>query len=166
MGLQPRQVFYEKKPFFAAQSIVRVYRRRLPHWDTPAAPAFITWRLDGSLPKERVFHREHFNSGKVFVAWDRLLDAGATGPLYLRQPEIAKIVIDRLRSAGDSIRPPARAYAPSERLDLIRRMVRNEAEFERTRWYIEWNPVSGGLVNTPEEFPWSTAGAGLKPRAG
>ena len=72
------------------------HRRRLPHWDAAGVPVFVTWRLHGSLPAERVFHKEHLSSGEVFVAWDRLLDAGSSGPLYLRQPEIACIVLDQL----------------------------------------------------------------------
>jgi REP element-mobilizing transposase RayT len=35
--------------------------------------------------------------------------------------------------------------------------VRNDAEFERIRAYIE-NPVKAGLVNTPEQYRWSSAG--------
>ena len=31
-------------------------------------------------------------SGKAFVAMDRLLDRGATGPLYLHSPEVADLV--------------------------------------------------------------------------
>ena len=35
--------------------------------------------------------------------------------------------------------------------------VRNEAQFERIRRYIENNPVSAGLVRKPEDWPWSSA---------
>jgi REP element-mobilizing transposase RayT len=35
--------------------------------------------------------------------------------------------------------------------------VRIEAEFERIRAYIERNPVSAGLVERPEDWPWSSA---------
>ncbi len=37
------------------------------------------------------------------------------------------------------------------------RLVRSDAEFERIRGYIEWNPVRAGLVAAAEEFPWSSA---------
>ena len=37
------------------------------------------------------------------------------------------------------------------------RLVRNDLEFERIVNYIERNPVTAGLVLTPEEFPWSSA---------
>ncbi|MGO9013322.1 MAG: REP-associated tyrosine transposase [Bryobacteraceae bacterium] len=35
--------------------------------------------------------------------------------------------------------------------------VRNEKEFNRIAAYIEENPVSAGLVTTPEDWPWSSA---------
>jgi putative transposase len=35
--------------------------------------------------------------------------------------------------------------------------VRNEREFHRIVKYIEWNPVSAGLVTKPEDWPWSSA---------
>jgi len=62
-------------------------------------PAFLTWRLWGSLPAERVFEREHLSSGGAFVAWDRLLDTAKTGPFYLRQEEIASLVQEQLLKA-------------------------------------------------------------------
>ncbi|HTQ62262.1 MAG TPA: transposase [Candidatus Solibacter sp.] len=36
--------------------------------------------------------------------------------------------------------------------------VRNSAEFERIRHYIEWNPVRAHLVPQPEQWKWSSAG--------
>ena len=38
--------------------------------------------------------------------------------------------------------------------------VRNAAEFERIRSYIEQNLVSAGLVSKPEDWPWSSASEG------
>ena len=35
--------------------------------------------------------------------------------------------------------------------------IRNAAEFERIRQYIEWNPVSASLVAKPEDWKWSSA---------
>src|SRR5258706_5001798 len=76
---------------------MRHYERRLPHRDTVDVPMFVTFRLHGSLPANRVFPpRGVANSGKAFVAMDRLLDRAATGPLYLRQSEIAAMVVDAL----------------------------------------------------------------------
>lgn len=36
--------------------------------------------------------------------------------------------------------------------------IRNSAEFERIRNYIEWNPVRAGLVARPQDWKWSSAG--------
>jgi hypothetical protein len=38
--------------------------------------------------------------------------------------------------------------------------VRDWQELENIRLYIENHPVKAGLVRTPAEFPWSSAGAG------
>ena len=37
--------------------------------------------------------------------------------------------------------------------------IRNSAEFERIRQYIEWNPVCAGLVARPEDWKWCSAGS-------
>jgi REP element-mobilizing transposase RayT len=75
------------------------YERRLPHWDVVGQPLFVTFRLHGSLPAQRVFPPERqFNSGKAFVAMDRLLDRGSSGPLFLRRPEIAELVVSALHA--------------------------------------------------------------------
>jgi putative transposase len=37
--------------------------------------------------------------------------------------------------------------------------IRNSAEFERIRYYIEWNPVRAGLVARPNDWKWSSAGS-------
>ena len=80
---------------------MRHYQRRLPHWDTVDQPLFVTFRLHGSLPAHRVFPPDSLSrSGKAFVAMDRLLDLGASGPLYLRRPEIAELVVAALQE-GD-----------------------------------------------------------------
>jgi type I restriction enzyme R subunit/putative DNA methylase len=38
--------------------------------------------------------------------------------------------------------------------------IRNAAEFERVKHYIEWNPVKAGLCKRPEDWPWSSASRG------
>ncbi len=40
--------------------------------------------------------------------------------------------------------------------------IRNAAEFERVRKYIEWNPVKAGLCKRPEDWPWSSAWRGWR----
>jgi REP element-mobilizing transposase RayT len=72
-------------------------RRRLPHLDIPGEPVFVTFRLHGSLPAHRPFEPSMLESGRAFVAMDRLLDQARSGPTFLREPEIAQIVRTSLR---------------------------------------------------------------------
>ncbi len=37
------------------------------------------------------------------------------------------------------------------------RWIRDAGEWQRIRTYIEQNPVAAGLVNKPEDWPWSSA---------
>lgn len=68
---------------------------RLPHWKRPGFASFPTWRLAESLPVNRV--AEVWTSeGAKFAAFDKLLDARASGPQWLRRPDIARIVIEIL----------------------------------------------------------------------
>jgi putative DNA methylase len=71
------------------------YQRRLPHFDIKNQPAFLTWRLHGSLPSNQPFPGE-LTSGQAFVAMDKLLDTARTGFFYLRQPEIADLVVEAI----------------------------------------------------------------------
>ena len=73
------------------------YERRLPHWDLVGHPLFVTFRLHDSLPTSRTFPPGRVTSGRAFVAIDRTLDRSASGPLYLRIPEIAAVVVACLR---------------------------------------------------------------------
>ena len=41
--------------------------------------------------------------------------------------------------------------------------VRNPAQFDRVRAYIESNPVSAGLTPSPEAWPWSSASQNNRP---
>jgi len=58
-----------------------------------------------------------------------------------------------------------RCGEPFWQADYFDRMVRNSDQFDAVRRYIEWNPVKAGLVGRPEDFEWSSARTGLKPRA-
>ncbi len=71
--------------------------RRLPHYYATGQPVFLTWRLHGSLPAGRVFPAEAITSGKAFLVMDRLLDGGRSGPLYLKRPDMANLVMEALR---------------------------------------------------------------------
>jgi putative transposase len=73
------------------------YRRRLPHIHETEQSVFLTWCLHDSLPSHRVFPTEALNSGQAFGAMDRLLDEARSGPLYLRQPALADMVVEAIQ---------------------------------------------------------------------
>ena len=70
--------------------------RRLPHLYVIGQPFFVTFRLYASLPKNRPFRSATMTTGQAFVAMDRLLDNARTGPMFLKQPEIAQVVLESL----------------------------------------------------------------------
>lgn len=183
---------------------MRHYQRRLPHWDVVDQPLFVTFRLHGSLPVNRVFPPDSVsNSGKSFVAMDRLLDLGASGPLYLRHPEIARLMVAALNHGERKfhryqlhafvvmpnhihllVTPkviatqwlgPLKGFTAHQANELLGlhgqafwqeesydHLVRNDAEFERVRNYIEENPVAAGLVAERQQYLWSSAAGRLK----
>ena len=76
-----------------ALTSVEFYTRRLPHCHPPDSEFFITWRLHGSLPKPADNTAPKPQSfGEAFVALDRRLDCAATGPLWLKNPQVAEKV--------------------------------------------------------------------------
>jgi REP element-mobilizing transposase RayT len=79
------------------------YRRRLPHFQAGDRPVFLTWRLHGSLPRNRVFGSEA-SAGHAFVAMDSLLDRARSGPLHLRRPEIAELMVEALLHGQESMK--------------------------------------------------------------
>src|SRR5438477_11916365 len=72
------------------------HSRRLPHIYQEGAALFLTWHLHGSLPAAMAPPPGTLSSGQAFVWLDRKLDAQRQGPMYLRQPEIAQIVVQSI----------------------------------------------------------------------
>ncbi len=58
------------------------------------------------------------------------------------------------RAANKILRRVGKPFWQDESFD---RWVRNELEFTETRTYIEHNPVTARLVESPEDWPWSSA---------
>jgi len=73
------------------------HRRRLPHHYAQGKAPFVTWHLHGSLPHGRYPPPHKLSSGQAFVWLDRYLDMAASGPMYLRQEAIARMVVCSLR---------------------------------------------------------------------
>jgi putative transposase len=105
---------------FAYQSS---YRRNLPHVQPPGATLFVTFCLNGSLPKEVVtqyaqerqrlmrlqlrtpsFYEEVRNDfeKRWFAKFESLLDGAQYGPQWLKQPAIAALVADKLHEYDGS----------------------------------------------------------------
>ena len=89
-------------PYHHSPFVSTFHVRRLPHFHSVGQPVFLTWRLHGSLPTGRSFP-EATTSGQVFLAMDRMLDNACTGPLYLRRPEIANMVVDAIHYRDQSL---------------------------------------------------------------
>jgi|ERR1051325_106438 REP element-mobilizing transposase RayT len=84
--------------------LLMFYRRHLPHWQRADSALFITWRLNGSLPRNALASslREK-NAGKRFLVLDRELDNARYGPTWLRDIQLSKIVVDSLRHGEDEL---------------------------------------------------------------
>jgi putative DNA methylase len=63
------------------------------------------------------------------------------------------------QSARDANRKLGRAGMPFWQEESFDHWVRNEAQFERIRKYIEQNPVKAGLAGRAEDWRWSSAGS-------
>jgi putative transposase len=61
------------------------------------------------------------------------------------------------RTARHANRILGRTGKPYWQDECFDHWVRNAAQFDRIHTYIEWNPVSAGLVPRPEDWPWSSA---------
>jgi hypothetical protein len=74
------------------------YRRNLPHWAPEGSAIFLAWRLFGTLPNGFTQHLRRWSSEprKQFLSADRMLDSAFTGPLWLKEPEIAGSVTQTL----------------------------------------------------------------------
>ena len=83
----------------ACPSIMLEYRRRLPHFQPDHVHIFLTWRLFGSLPAIRA-KGSYPTPGHAFVAADRALDHPGSGPQWLRDPRIAGLVAESIRSGA------------------------------------------------------------------
>ena len=59
-------------------------------------PFFVTWRLSGSLPRNRFLATPTLPAGRAFAAADREMDQALFGPVWLGDPRIARLVVEAL----------------------------------------------------------------------
>jgi REP element-mobilizing transposase RayT len=88
------------------------YRRNLPHWQPEGTAVFLTWRLYGSLPNGFAAHLQKWKiePRKQFLSAERALDAASSGPLWLRDPEIAGYAERAIRFGAELGHYKLRAY--------------------------------------------------------
>ena len=72
-------------------------RRRLPHRYPGGKWLFVTWHLHGSLPQALYPPPGKLSSGSAFVRMDQYLDQARSGPMYLAQEPIARLLVASLR---------------------------------------------------------------------
>jgi putative transposase len=85
--------------------------RRLPHIYPEGAWLFVTWHLHGSLPQARYPPPGKPSAGKAFVWMDRYLDTTQLGPMYLKRPELAQLVVEALAQGREKGLYDLRAFA-------------------------------------------------------
>ncbi len=87
------------------------WRRRLPHWVPDEAIVFLTWRLAGTMPKpEPELLTNDPNPGRAFVRYDRELDRAETGPKWLKDPRVARMLMEVFLH-GETVRRQYTLYA-------------------------------------------------------
>lgn len=78
--------------------LLMFYRRHLPHWQKPGSALFITWRLFGSIPASTLaLILKEKDASKRFLRFDNELDRAGYGPTWLKDPTLAKTVVDACR---------------------------------------------------------------------
>jgi putative transposase len=80
------------------------HRRRRPHAYPDDTPLFITWHLCGSLPYNLYPPPGNRNAGQAFVWMDRRLDAARSGPTFLSEEAIARIVTESIRYGDERLK--------------------------------------------------------------
>ena len=83
------------------------YRRNLPHSFPPGASVFLTWRLFGSLPSGSPSlggARSTSTAGAEFKRADARLDRATSGPLWLKEPRFAAVVLDAIQRGASELR--------------------------------------------------------------
>ena len=97
VGLLPLRASTSEHHCILVPDSASFYRRMLPHWQPSEAPLFITWRLHGSLPSHLCLGLPANAPGRAFLVLDRQLDSARLGPLWLKDPRLARLVADSLR---------------------------------------------------------------------
>ncbi len=108
------------------------YRRNLPHFHPANTYLFLTWRLNGSLPKIKT--AANLTPGQAFAAADRIEDRRTDGPQWLKDPAVAQ-VISKAILAGDHERHFYDIYAWVVMLNHVHMLILPKVPVPTlTRW--------------------------------
>ena len=150
------------------------YQRRLPHLYATGQAVFLTWRLHGSLSPNRAFPVGNLNCSQhmdclpiqpnaTVLEHDRLW-ALVVMPNHvhllvtlLAHPQKVTQSLKGITAKRANVRL-ALTGCPVWQEESYDHLVRHEREFLKIRSSIEEHPVGAGLVATPSEFRWSSAG--------
>lgn len=74
------------------------YRQNLPHFTPNDSPYFVTFRLANTLPMDLLRTKKlQSDAGTIsFREYDRLLDRAESGDHWLKDPRLAKVVMDAM----------------------------------------------------------------------
>lgn len=143
------------------------YRRNLPHIQPVGASFFVTFRLKDSIPQAQLWKLKKSFEEKVvdimsakfsaqekiilidnelkrnFAKYDELLDQILSGPTFLKQPEIAQIVVDELhRFDGDLYKLIAYSIMPNHAHILIDTSIQFPLDLKDMSWgTLEFEPL-------------------------
>jgi REP-associated tyrosine transposase len=80
------------------------YERTLPHWQPEGRDLFLTWRLSGTLPAKVMAALRASKTkemGKRFREYDLELDKSSSGPLWLKDPQVASVVVKAIERVAE-----------------------------------------------------------------
>ncbi len=152
-------------PHLSGVSEFTAHTRRLPHWEFPQSLYFVTFKLrQGVLdPTER----------------DMVLDASCYWHGVRAEIHLATVMPDHVHMLLQPARTPTGFWPVADIVRSIKhytarrinerrgeqgsvwqdeyfdRIVRDAGERDAISAYVWWNPVAAGLVERPEDYPWS-----------
>jgi hypothetical protein len=80
-----------------------LYVRFLPHWHPQDRWLFVTWRLAGSQPHLPELLTKDLPEAKRFALLDQEADRATTGPRWLADPRIARLVAEKITSGAGNL---------------------------------------------------------------
>jgi putative transposase len=75
--------------------------RRLPHLYPEDRWLFVSWHLHQAVQPNHFPPPKKASAGQAFVWLDRQLDAATSGPMFLRQEEIARLIVQSLHRGAE-----------------------------------------------------------------